>query len=97
MVCRCVLGAIKYMMNQNILIARIVPVSWRKMTMKFVHALKVVVAYIGTETFGNVQIVTILKKISKIKQAKRNSFFFACFLLFTSRFYIYIGVYIPAD
>lgn len=31
--------------------------------MKFVHALNVVVVYIGTENFGNAQIATIQKKI----------------------------------
>ena len=36
------------------------------MTMKkFVHALNVVVAYIGMEKFGNAQIVTIQRKIKK--------------------------------
>lgn len=36
------------------------------MTMKkFVHALNVVVAYIGMEKFGNAQIVTIQRKVKK--------------------------------
>lgn len=32
---------------------------------KFVHALNVVVAYIGMEKFGNAQIVTMQRKIKK--------------------------------
>ena len=38
------------------------------MMMKFVHVLNVEVVYIGTEIFGNVQIVNIQKKIKKQKK-----------------------------
>ncbi len=71
MICKCVLGAIRFMMNQNILIVHIAPVNWKTMTMKFVLALNVVDVCIGTETFGNVQTVTIQKKIRKHKSTDR--------------------------
>lgn len=39
---------------------------------KFVHVLNVVVVYIGTEIFGDAQIVTIRKKI-KISSSSSNA------------------------
>ena len=50
-------------MSPNTTIVHSVPVNWKMMTMKkYVHALNVVVAYIGMEKFGNAQIVTIPTK-----------------------------------
>lgn len=59
------------MTNPNIAIAHIVQVNWTTMK-KFVHVLNVVVVYIGTEIFGNAQIVTIRKKI-KISSSSSNA------------------------
>ena len=55
---------IRYMTNLNIAIAHIVQVNWTMTTKKFVLVLSAVVVYIGTEKFGNAQIVTIQKKIN---------------------------------
>lgn len=59
------------MTNPNIAIAHIVQVNWTTMK-KFVHVLNVEVVYIGTEIFGNAQIVTIRKKI-KIRSSSSNA------------------------
>lgn len=59
--------ATMFMTNQNIVVVLTVQVNQMTTMKKFVLALNVAVVYIGTEIFGNVQTVTIQKKINSIK------------------------------